>query len=71
MTETKTSYYDAVAERYQTITYTDMRTMAGRVSGPAYDISYRLVDGRWLNGVRHTDRGDLMTCVAIGARPTA
>jgi len=34
--------------------------------GPSYGIIYKLDDGRYLGGVRHTDRGDLMTDIAYG-----
>lgn len=63
-------YWAAADERYHSIYYTVMRSMAGRVRGPEYRVSYRLADGRgWLNGLRHSDRGDLMTDVAIAAKP--
>lgn len=68
MTETA-KYYDAATESYQTIEFTEMRSMAGYVRGPEYRVSYRLPDGRWLNGLRHQDRGDLMTNVKIRKRP--
>lgn len=61
-------YFDGAA--YQTIEYTARRSMAGYVRGPEYRVSYLLADGSgWLNGLRHQDRGDLMTGVEIVARP--
>ena len=58
-------YYDAEAEQYVPIVYSAVRSGAGYGPGPEYRVSYRLTDGRWLNGLRHTDRGDLMTHVEI------
>lgn len=80
MTKTKTTplhkrpyqiatYYDASSETSKSIEFIAFRSMAGRVGGVEYRVSYRLRDGRWLNGLRHTDRGNLMTDVAINAKP--
>lgn len=82
MTKTKTTplrnrpyqiatYYDAWSETSKSIEYIAFLSMAGRVGGVEYRVSYRLRDGRWLNGLRHTDRGNLMTDVAIDAKPWA
>jgi hypothetical protein len=62
-------YYDAHSKASKTIEYIAYRSMAGRVSGVEYRVSYRLRDGRWLNGLRHQDRGNLMTDVEINAKP--
>src|SRR3990167_815705 len=59
-------YYDAAAG-YVTIEGTLIRSGAGYNSGPEYGVLYCLADGRWLGGVRHTDRGDLMTEVRYAA----
>jgi hypothetical protein len=53
---------------------TVVRSGAGHGTGPEYGMLYRLADGRYLGGVRHTDRGDLMTEIryaktARGAMP--
>jgi hypothetical protein len=63
------TYYNANSERHEFIVYKQMRSMAGRVSGVSYRVSYQLGNGVWLNGTRHRDRGDLMTDVEISARP--
>lgn len=52
-----------------------VRSGAGYSAGPEYGVLYRLDDGRYLGGVRHTDRGDLMTDIryagtARGALPS-
>ena len=61
-------------ENYVTHQGTIVRSGAGYTAGPEYGVLYRLDDGRFLGGVRHTDRGDLMTEVryaktARGAMP--
>lgn len=62
-------YYDAETEQHKTIVYRTRLSMAGRVSSPEYRVSYKLPSGGWLNGLRHTDRGDLMTDVHTSASP--
>lgn len=63
-------YYDASAEQMINVEVTHVRSGAGWTGGPSYPVSYRLADGRgYLNGTRHTDRGDLMTDVSITKRP--
>lgn len=54
-------YYDATSEQYVAHEGVVVRSGAGYSSGPEYGVLYRLDDGRYLGGVRHTDRGDLMT----------
>ena len=53
----------------QRIAYIDKRSMAGYGPGPEYKIAYQLSDGRWMRGVRHTDRGNLMTDVSYMSTP--
>lgn len=38
-----------------------VRSGAGYTPGPEYGVLYLLADGRYLGGIRHRDRGDLMT----------
>jgi len=54
-------YYDAEDQQMHYITYTECVTENGWVAGPEYRVAYRFLDGSWLCGVRHKDRGDLMT----------
>lgn len=54
-------YYDAGTNSYVEHEGEVIRSGAGYTSGPEYGVLYRLTDGRFLGGVRHTDRGDLMT----------
>lgn len=63
-------YWDASSESYVTHEGTLVRSGAGYSAGPEYGVLYRLADGRFLGGVRHTDRGDLMTevCYANTSR---
>lgn len=49
--------------------YVEGRSEAGRVSGPEYRVAYKLPNGRWLNGIRHTDGGDLLTHITIDNAP--
>jgi hypothetical protein len=56
-------YWDAIANSYVTHEGTLVRSGAGYSAGPEYGVLYRLDDGRFLGGVRHRDRGDLMTHV--------
>ena len=65
---TKISYYDASTESFVAHTGEVVRSGAGYTSGPEYGVLYRLDDGRYLGGVRHSDRGDLMTEVRYAAR---
>lgn len=65
-------YWDG--DKYVTHTGTVVRSGSGYGPGPEYGVLYRLSDGRYLGGVRHADRGDLMTNVryastAKGAYP--
>lgn len=60
-------YWDAGSETYVSHEGTLVRSGAGWGAGPEYGILYRLTDGRYLGGVRHTDRGDLMTDVRYAA----
>jgi hypothetical protein len=67
-------YWDANAETYVEHQGVGVRSGAGYSAGPSYGVLYRLDDGRYLGGMRHTDRGDLMTRVryaktARGAMP--
>ena len=67
-------YWDANRASYVTHEGTVVRTGAGYTAGPEYGVLYRLTDGRYLGGIRHTDRGDLLTEVryaktARGAMP--
>lgn len=62
-------YYDSEAQQNKTIVYRAHRSMSGRGAGPEYRVSYQLTNGAWLNGLRHTDRGDLMTEVEISGKP--
>lgn len=69
---TEIKYWDG--ERYVAHCGVIVRSGAGWGAGPEYGILYRLTDGRYLGGVRHTDRGDLMTDVryaatSVGALP--
>lgn len=64
------TYWSAADDRHHTIRCTDIRSMAGRVRGPEYRVSYHCPDGQWINGIRHTDRGDLMTDIHVSARPS-
>ena len=43
-----------------------VRSGNGWGPGPEYGIIYRMGDGRYLGGVRHHDRGDLMTELRTG-----
>jgi hypothetical protein len=54
-------FYDARVESYVTERGTVVRSGAGWGAGPEYGVLYRLEDGRYLGGVRHTDACDLMT----------
>jgi hypothetical protein len=56
-------YWDSIAE-----TYPIWRRLRSRPR--KYAVLYRLDDGRYLGGIRHKDRGDLMTevCYAKTAR---
>lgn len=54
-------YWDACTESYVTHKGAIVRSGAGYGPGPEYGVLYRLNNGRYLGGVRHTDRGDLMT----------
>ena len=60
-------YWDG-AEVHE-IEVTERRSMAGYTGGVEYRVSYRLPDGRWLNGIRHKDRGILLTDIKISRRP--
>lgn len=67
-------YWDANAESMVAHNGWLVRSGAGYGPGPSYGVLYRLNDGRFLGGVRHQDRGDLMTEVryaktARGAMP--
>jgi hypothetical protein len=62
-TMTTIRYYDAQAESYVCHTGSVIRSGAGYTSGPEFGVLYRLDDGRYLGGIRHKDRGDLMTHV--------
>lgn len=57
----KIRYYDAESESYISHEGNLLRSGAGHSSGPEYGVIYQLDDGRFLGGVRHQDRGDLMT----------
>ena len=59
-------YWDASAGLYVTHKGTIVRSGAGYSAGPEYGVLYWLDDGRFLGGVRHSDRGDLMTEVRYG-----
>lgn len=61
----KIRYYDATTESYIEHEGEVIRSGAGWGPGPEYAVLYRLMDGRYLGGVRHQDRGDLMTDVVI------
>lgn len=63
-------YWDADKEQYVDFIYRRVHSMAGRVSGSQYRVSYYLAGGGWLNGVRHKDSGDLMTEVKYETRPS-
>lgn len=69
-------YWDAASESYVThYGATVVRSGASYGPGPEYAILYRLADGSYLGGVRHQDRGDLMTDIHYaatrrGAMPT-
>lgn len=59
-------YWDASHEAYVYHQGEVVRSGAGRSAGPEYGIVYKLDDGRFLGGVRHHDRGDLMTEIRYG-----
>ena len=64
---TTITYYDASTESYVTHEGKILRSGAGYASGPEYGVLYKLADGSYLGGVRHTDRGDLMTEIRYSA----
>jgi hypothetical protein len=58
----KIRYYDADKKSYVSHEGKIIRSGAGSGgAGPEYGVLYQLTDGRYLGGVRHRDRGDLMT----------
>lgn len=60
-------YYDASTESYVEHEGKLLRSGAGYSAGPEYGVLYQLDDGQFLGGVRHQDRGDLMTEVRYAA----
>ena len=54
-------FFDANLNSYVTEQGEIVRSGAGYSAGPEYGVLYRLADGRYFGGVRHNDRGDLMT----------
>lgn len=68
-------YWDSSTESFVLHEGSVVRSGAGYSAGPEYGVLYRLDDGRFLGGVLHSDRGDLMTEVryantARGAMPS-
>jgi hypothetical protein len=61
----QTRYWDANIAAYRTIEYTEMQSQAGWTGEVDYRVTYHLANGLWLTGMRHRDRGDLMTAVKI------
>ena len=66
MTTITIRYWDATTDRMVEYEGRVIRSGAGYGPGPSYGVLYRLSDGRYLGGMRHTDRGNLMTDVRIG-----
>ena len=62
-------YYDATRREHVEFEGTIVRSGNGHGPGPEYGIIYRLANGYYLGGVRHTDAGDLMTEVRYGKTP--
>jgi hypothetical protein len=58
-------YWDSSSIKYVSHTGETIRSGAG-FSATEYGVLYRLDDGRFMSGVRHTDRGDLMTNIRLG-----
>ena len=54
-------YWDAITKSYVTHDGVVIRCGLGYSAGPTFGILYHLSDGRFLGGVIHSDRGDLMT----------
>jgi len=63
-------FWSATTGSHVTHEGTVVRSGSGYGAEPEYGVLYRLADGQFLGGVRHRDRGDLMTevCYAASAR---